>query len=158
MHKKSASRSTLFLMELMMVVFIFALCAAVCMRLFGAAYSISSDSDDLNHATALSKTAASCYKAAEGDLALWCRLMDLPEELTTTAVQTGIGTIYYDKDWQRTDTPCQEGFYLCAVPEQTASEALKTARILVCHTDGEEIFQLSVKKAVPDTGGDVHAP
>lgn len=176
MHKKSASRSTLFLMELMIVIFIFALCAAVCMRLFGAAYSMSSDSDALNHATAISKTAAGCYKAADGDLALWCRLMDASDPLAESAVQNGRAELYYDVAWQRTDAPCRDGFYLCIVqedivpkdvlPEDAAIESahesvqnnVRAAKILVGHTDGTEIFQLSVKKAVLHAGGEVYAP
>lgn len=162
MHKKSASRSTLFLMELMIVIFIFALCAAVCMRLFGAAYSMSSDSDALNHATSISKTAAGCYKAADGDLALWCRLMDAPDTLAESAVQNGMAELYYDAAWQCTDAPCRDGFYLCIVQEDAAMKSvqnnLRAAKILVGHTDGTEIFQLSVKKAVLHAGGEAYAP
>ena len=58
MYKRKASRSTLFLVELMAAILMFALCAAVCLNLFGAAGRMSSESDNLNHAVSLSKSAA----------------------------------------------------------------------------------------------------
>ena len=156
MYKRKASRSTLFFIELLIVILLFALCAAVCLNLFVAADRMSNDSDDLNHAVLLTKTAAGCYKAADGDLTVWCRLMNASEY----SVNNDTATIYYDAQWQQAAEAHTDGFYLRITskpaPTSFGSFSLCEADIIVGQSNGEEIFALQVKKTVIHAGGALH--
>ena len=133
----------------------FALCAAVCLNLFGAAGRMSSESDNLNHAVSLSKSAANCYKAADGDLLLCGRLMDVPEdEMAKNRL-----IVYYDARWKPISVPSDEGFYLLLEQQMAVEhESIRKAEITVNHMSGEQIFSLTVKKAVVHAGGELYAP
>lgn len=155
MDRRKASRSTLMLAELLIVILIFALCAAVCLSLFGTASRMSADSDRLNHAVSLSKSVASCYKAADGELHECVALLDASEDVLA---EWGF-VLYYDTEWQRVSAACDKGFYLKLAPKTAAERALiREAEITVCHMDGTQIFALTVKKAVPHAGGELHEP
>jgi len=153
MHRRKASKSTLFLMELVLVILLFAFCAAICMGLFGASQKMTDDSDALNHAVAISRTAAGCYKAADGELACMLQLMDVPEE---AVVQDEAVRIYYDTDWK--PAPVSDAaFYLQITLFSDTDASLQEAELAVCHMDRTVIFQLPVKKAVLHTGGELYA-
>ena len=49
MHKRYAAKSTLFLMELVIVLFFFSICAAVCVSLFGYSQQMARESDALSN-------------------------------------------------------------------------------------------------------------
>ncbi len=152
MHKQKSSKTTLFLMELMIVILMFSLCAAVCLSLFGASRTMADDSDNLNHAVILSKSAASCYKAANGDLAATAQLM-YGAEAEGNVVDTIV--FYYDEQWCRTEELPEDGFYLQVQNQSEAADLLQEAMIIVCRADQTQIFQLPVKKAVFDMGGEL---
>ncbi len=157
MHKRKASKSTLLLMELVMVIFVFALCAAVCLSLFGAAQKMTADSNHLNHAVTVSRTAANCYKAANGDLQQTAYLMDVPADFTEPLQLT----VYYDKHWNPTETISEDGFYLRIHALTDSSAPLQEADLTVCHMDQTVIFQMQVKKVqvkntVLHTGGELY--
>jgi type II secretory pathway pseudopilin PulG len=65
---KGRSRSTLFLMEQLVVIAVFAICAAVCVRLLFAAYQINVDAVDTRHALILAENVAESFKAFNGDI------------------------------------------------------------------------------------------
>lgn len=152
MHKRKASKSTLLLMELVMVILVFALCAAVCLGLFGASQKMTEDSDNLNHAVTVSRTAANCYKAANGDLQQLVHLMGSPADFTEQAQLV----VYYDKHWNPTETVYDDGFYLQITALTNPLAPLQEADIAVCHMDQTAIFQMQVKKAVLHTGGELY--
>ena len=61
-------RSSLFLLELILVIFFFSLASAVCIQLFVKAHVIGQDTEDLNHAIPLAESAAEAFHSVEGDL------------------------------------------------------------------------------------------
>ena len=61
------SRPTLFLMETLIVITIFAVCASVCVKIFIGSYLMAKDTRDLKHALVVAKNGAECFKAY-GDL------------------------------------------------------------------------------------------
>ncbi len=156
MHKQKSSKSTLFLMELMIAILMFSLCAAVCLSLFGASRTMTDDSDNLNHAVALSKSAASCYKAANGDLTVTAQLM-YGAEAGIVNETTDKMIFYYDGHWNPAKHFVEDGFYLQIENDSKNDNLLREAMITVCHADQTQIFQLQVKKAVTDVGGEPHA-
>ena len=69
MRRSGRSKTTLFLIELIVAVGVFSLCAAVCLSLFASAKRMTAESTALNGAALSAQSAAECFKAESGDLA-----------------------------------------------------------------------------------------
>jgi len=96
------SRSTLFLIEQLIVIAVFALCAAACARILTAAYFSARDSRDLSNALNAAENGAEAYKATGGDVS------KVAEVLGGIIDKTGgadAAIVYYDSAW----TVCGEG-------------------------------------------------
>lgn len=139
MNKQHTSKSTLFLMELVLVIFFFSICAAICVNVFGSGQVMAKNSYNLSNAVMAARSAASCYKAADGDIQQTIVLLDGQQNGTQCVV-------YYDQQWKQVEQPVQKGFLLqLAEPEQSGE-----AVITVQEQKNEAIiFQLQVKA----TGG-----
>ena len=61
------TRSGLFMIELLIAVGVFTLCAAVCVGLFVRSEVMSRESDDLTRMTTEARNVVECWKAAGGD-------------------------------------------------------------------------------------------
>jgi len=83
------SKTAIFLFELMFVILVFSVSAAICSDIFAKAYKFSSDSKDLTTAVLKAESVAEEIKA---DV-----LSNTTDEEKTTPVYA---KIYYDKDWQ----------------------------------------------------------
>lgn len=94
MRKQHAPKATLFLMELVIVIFFFSICAAICVNMFGSAQQMADDSENLSRAVVEARSAASCYKAADGDLEKTARLLDGVQLEDSAAV-------YFDEAWNK---------------------------------------------------------
>ena len=66
MKRKKQAGSSLFLMELILVLFFFLLTSAVCIRVFAKAYFISRSSLELSHAQSLCASAAEVFSGTDG--------------------------------------------------------------------------------------------
>lgn len=62
------SKTSLFLMELIISIMFFAIASAVCIQLFVKSYQISTSSVELNHAVQWAENAAEVYYSCSGDL------------------------------------------------------------------------------------------
>ena len=135
MRKQHAPRATLFLMELVIVIFFFSICAAICVNVFGSARQMAKDSDNLSKAVIEARSAASCYKAAEGDLQETALLLD-------GVLQDGQPVIFYDKQWNPGTQPLEDGFLLYIDELEKYGEA----NVIVLDLKADEpVFQLPVK-------------
>ena len=94
MRKQHAPKATLFLMELVIVIFFFSICAAICANMFGSAQQMADNSENLSRAVVEARSAASCYKAADGDLEKTARLLDGVQLDDSAAV-------YFDEAWNK---------------------------------------------------------
>lgn len=95
------SRSTLFLMEQLLAILVFAICAAACVKIFVGSYIIASESKDMNKALLIAESAAECYKAAAGDVGEAAAILD---GNVSAAAKGYVITVYYNKQWQE----CEE--------------------------------------------------
>ncbi|MBR7149713.1 MAG: hypothetical protein IKD01_01685 [Oscillospiraceae bacterium] len=129
------SKSTLVLMELTVMILVFALASAVCMRSFAAAENISQQSAALDRAVLEAQQAAEAMKAGNTD---YFGTHTLPGS-HARAYQ-----ITYDKDWNRiapfSDTACY--FLTAEAPEE--NEYLWKGYVSVCCLDGEELCRLPI--------------
>jgi len=89
------SRSTLFLIEQLIVIAVFAICAAACIRILTTAYFYATDSNDLSRAVLAAENGAEVFKAAGGDVSVV--VQTLGGGVYTT---DGRAYIYYDNNWQ----------------------------------------------------------
>ncbi len=98
------SKSGLFLMEMIIVILFFSICAAICVNVFAKARVTSDSSRELNNAAIRSSNIAEVYKAADGDLQQTAALLNelSGEDLQTaeaeseTADKVGTLTVEYD--------------------------------------------------------------
>ena len=91
------SRSTLFLMEQLIVVAVFAICAAACVRILTASYYMANETRDISNAIEAAENGAERYKAVSGDISKTAELLGgRPVDIEGAAA----AVIYYNKDWR----------------------------------------------------------
>ena len=101
------SRSSLFLMEMIIAILFFSLASAVCIQLFAKSHLLSTQTVNRNHAVIWAQNLAESYLSAEGDLdkvIILFSLSELPEENTLR--------LSFDNTWK-----------LCSADETTCFRA-----------------------------------
>ena len=68
MNKYLKSKTSLFLMEMIITVLLFSVCGAVCVRFFALTHTISQDTRELNESVALAQGFAEVMRGTEGDI------------------------------------------------------------------------------------------
>lgn len=115
------SKTSLFLMELIISIMFFAIASAVCIQLFVKSYQISTSSVELSHAVQWAENTAEVYYSCNGDLNAVCSI--LSEKDGFFVDDTDGLQICFDTDWQPI---CEEsrlkntGYYLLLVVEKDA--------------------------------------
>ena len=145
------SRSTLFLIEQLIVVAVFAICSAACARILTYAFFTAKESKDVSNAILVAESAAESYKAVSGDIGKVAQMLG-----GSSGVIEGdaTATVYYDKQWQ-----------VCAVDEAdyclrlmngkpgSLSSSLFFSEILVEKLTGEELVAFTVAARRTGYGG-----
>lgn len=124
--KRTGSRASLFLMEMIIVILFFALTAAICVGLFANAHLSTVQSDELMRAVMILQSDAERFKAGEYD-------------------SYGVFLTGYDSDWNEVgvseNTP-----YIRRV-EISSDGALDEAHLALLPAGGEDpIFELTAKR------------
>lgn len=127
------SKSSLFLIEILAVILLFALSAGVCLRLFFQSRQISRESINLSRASLEVQSAADCYKALDGDI-------DGAAEILGGVVSDGALSVYYDGEWVQTEG-ADGASYCVTVMELAPKEGIVTAEDL----SGGWIFTVNVR-------------
>ena len=88
------SRSSLFLMEMIIAILFFSLASAVCIQLFAKSHLLSTQTVNKNHAVIWTQNLAESYLAVEGDL-------DTMQDLFSPSQRTDENTLtlYFDSQW-----------------------------------------------------------
>ena len=141
------SKSTLFLIEQLIVIAVFAVCAVACISILTASYFYANDGNAVNNATIKAQSGAEVFKASGSDFST------VAEILGGTVTSTGLGAdgvsvvaVYYDKDW----VICTEddaGYVLnleIAEAHNNGDFDVITGRVRVRRITGEELITLSV--------------
>jgi len=95
MNKRS--RSTLFLIEQLIVVAVFAICSAACVRILTYAFFTARGSKDVSSALLVAESAAETYKAFTGDISKVAETLGGDYDMTESGASA---IVYYDKQWQ----------------------------------------------------------
>ena len=90
---RGRSRSTLFLMEQLVVILVLAVCASACVSIFVDSYFIARDARDLKTAVLTAENGAECYKAAGGDI------QKTAVFLSAGGAEPNGLTVFYNSEW-----------------------------------------------------------
>jgi prepilin-type N-terminal cleavage/methylation domain-containing protein len=114
------SKSGLFLIELLIVIAVFAVCAAICVSLFAEAHLTAALSRDTTHAVNLARNAAEEFKA-------------------TGRIEREV--YYYDGEWNPVQD--EDGAVFVLRMGFTADETLPTCFVTVARAAGESLISLT---------------
>lgn len=133
MRKEASSKSSLFLLEMMISILFFAAAAAVCIQVFVKAHQLSEKAENLNMAAEICTSAAELLASENNE-----------EQIS----------LYYDENWM----PCekQEAVFFLKITSEIASDqeeekeyGLKKEKISVCDRGGENIYSLDTAHYSP---------
>lgn len=129
------SRAPLALMEQTVMVLVFALAAAVCLRVFVWSDTRSLRDEARDQAVLYAQSAAEVLKHCRGDV-------DLASAQLGGSWDGSAWTIVFGKDWnQNSDQPA----YLLSVrPEDSGQPYLGQAQVVVENVGGERLFSLTI--------------
>lgn len=139
MNRRSAN-SGIFLIELVIAILVFAVCAAVCMRVFADARLMTQESLELSRGVMEAESAAECYKAANGDLAgtaaLYGGTLTDPHTLTAS----------FDKGWTFTE---EDARYLLTIEAgENGYAQISVSAVPSAGGEARSIFLITVKAVV----------
>lgn len=135
---RERSRTGLFLLELVLMLLVFAVCAAVCMQVFAAARLESDRGRDLGNASLLAQSAAECWKSTRGDAQAAALLLD-------GALDQSAVILYRDDEWAA--CPADEAAFALTLTPQSSDGSYADISV---EKLGEEtpLFSLEVKAVV----------
>lgn len=127
MRRKANTRSSLFLMELIIAILFFSLASAVCLRMFAKSHELSTDAAALNHAVS---EASDMAESLRYDLVHSADLSSL------TLVS------YYNETWNACEGETSDTAYVITADLHSASDLLVDGSITVTGADGTVIYEL----------------
>ena len=137
MRERQNTRSSLFLIELILAILFFSLASAVCIQVFVKAHFMSQSARELTLGSNYASSAAEVLAHTDGSYEAVKAL--LPEAVE----KDGIIRLCYDKN--------DAAYYLCI--EQTASQYNRTAQIEFTGLDGDVLYSLTTKIPIARKAG-----
>lgn len=130
MNRRSGSGSGIFLMEMMVVVFFFMLCASTCILAFAKSDRMSRLAWERDHAVSAAQSVAEVWKLSEEQ-------------------QEGEQSLYWNADWEETENQ-SEAVYTGSLTETSKEDGIQNLQIVIREAgeDGEELFALDAAKYV----------
>ena len=130
MNKRSGSGSGIFLMEMMVVVFFFMLCASTCILAFAKSDRMSRLAWERDYAVSAAQSVAEVWKLSEEQ-------------------QEGEQSLYWNADWEETENQ-SEAVYTGSLTETSKEDGIQNLQIVIREAgeDGEELFALDAAKYV----------
>lgn len=136
------SKSSLFLMELIISILFFSIASAVCIQLFVKAHVLNTRTQEQNQTVVWSQNLAELWRAYEGDnLQIYDRLRadygceDSSVYLTNVLPYTLM--LYFNEDWELSD---QDIIYCVSLSHSTFDEASRLISSQISVSRGEEIL------------------
>jgi len=148
------SKSTLFLIEQLIVIAVFAICAVACISILTAAYFNANDSKATSHAILKAESAAEVFKATGGnEHAIMDILGGTHGEKFNYSVRQFYPavTVYYDSFWQvSSEENASFVLFITFVPSNTGFDRFIMSELSVERITGEELvaFPLAARGAL----------
>jgi len=130
------SRSTLFLMEQLIVILIFSVCAAACVKTFVGAYLMTVGSKDKNGAVLLAESSAECFKATSGDLTAAASILG-----GGVSDEMDLMTAYYDNKWRTCAE--EEAEYILTIDANVSSDDMIALGEITVTKHGGKLISLT---------------
>ena len=146
MTKYLKSKTSLFLMELIITILLFAACGAVCVRLFVTSYVMTQDTVELNEAVSIAQGFAEVMRGTDGDI-------DSVLEHYPDAVRGGDGffEVFYDENFEICGY--ENASYVSDVT-MTPNGAIQNMEVRVVRLrDYKDIYTLDATKYMNTTKG-----
>lgn len=136
MSTPRAGKSRLFLLELILMIFFFAIASSVCIQIFVKAHTLSRDSERLTAAVNLAQSTVSILEAGKFT----------PDDLKTQWPQGRIRdesfVLYLDEEWHN----CTDGESSYILDVEFMDDVISEASISISHiSDNTPIYTLNVK-------------
>ena len=131
------SRAPLVMMEQLVMVLVFALAAAVCVRIFALSDRLSLENETRDRAVTAVQNAAETLKACRGNYGEASRLLGGTWDGTAWSIS-------YDSRWSPLAEAAEGTFQVLAVPADSGQELLGTAQVTAFTWQGTELYSLSV--------------
>lgn len=139
MKQYSKSKSSLFLMEFIITLLLFSICAAICMKLFAATDSLSKKTKELNNAVACAQGFAEVMRGTDGTI-------DSIVEHYPNAIRGGSGffQVFYDSDFN--ECSYDKAAYVGDVT-LTPNGAIQNMEVMIVRlSDHGEVYSLTATK------------
>ncbi len=144
--RNGASKSSLFLIELIITIFFFSLAGVTCMRLFIYAHAVSEDSAEQTQAVRIAQNTAESFMAARGDAAVF-------EDFLQLWLKDAALTAVFDENWNCVELARgqleTDEHYAARLRLKNMTPRPGTAsqlEVQVLGTDGHEIYVLQVEQ------------
>ena len=147
MNKYLKSKTSLFLMELIITILLFAACGAVCVRLFVTCHVMTKETVELNEAVSIAQGFAEVMRGTDGDIN--SVLAQYP-----TAVHGGDGffEVFYDENFNVIEYS-DSAAYFCDVT-MSPNGAIQNMEVKVVRkADYKDIYTLNATKYMNSTKG-----
>ncbi len=128
-------RSSLQLMEILIMILVFALCAALCIQCFVWADGLSEDHRAKDIGVSEARNAAEAVKATRGDLIMASGLIG-------GSVREDSLYVYYGSALERITDPYLASYTLRVSLCESGTNGLGKAHVSFCDGDGEIIFEI----------------
>ena len=139
---KYRSKSTLFLIEQLIVIAVFAICATACVKIVTSAYFYAIDSRDVSNAIFAAESGADSFKSVSGDFGEAAVLLGGFTENRDGSV---VLVVYYDDKWQVSGKEsAQYVLNLAGKPSGTLPSRLFNGELSIARTDGDELVSIPV--------------
>jgi len=152
------TKTSLFLIELMISLLLFAFCAAICVQIFYASNKRTNSAENLSKAVFHATTVAELYKASGGDI----EAVSKSFEVSQSFYANGVLSIYFDENWNATLNPMLRsstgwsGYTVTVYGYNDNSAHINVSKTaqrlepisvdeLEMRSDNEEIFSITVK-------------
>lgn len=144
MKLHSASKSSLFLLELLFSILFFILTAALCIQVFVKARLLSQDAENLTFSHNLCENISTLIRGSDGSLQdasdALCRFY--PEAVC----EDSFVFLYYDRGWEPADR--EDAVYIVTV-SLSREEQFLLAQIGISDAQGQEIYTLPASFHIP---------
>lgn len=157
------SKSGLFLFELIVAVFLFTVCAAICIIIFAGSHTISAQSENITRSSLKAETAAEVFKSTDGggDAIVKAFESDASAHDMVAGERNGIQeytlNLYFDEGWENTEKDNAE--YVLTMDTKpvnhTKTGYVMLAKIrIVRNEEDEPIYEMDVKKYRAEDSGE----
>ena len=111
MNTQDNSRTSLFLMELIIVIMFFALASAICLRLFVGAHLLAERDKNLNNAIIWSQNLSESFYGCNGRIHQMLNLYPNAFIALNDNETEGSIVLFFDKDWKQIDNSLEVASY-----------------------------------------------